>query len=545
MKRAKFYLLFLFTTFVICTNAQIFDLPIKNEIGIAGNFCELRGSHFHTGLDFRTNGVENLPIYTAAEGYVSRIVISSTGYGKAVYISHPKLGLTTLYAHFNSFSPKIDFLISSIQNKLQVNTIDTIFPSPNIWIKRGEQIGLSGNTGNSFAPHLHFEIRNTKTEVAYNPESFFKQIEDRMPPLMPKIYIYDLSNNIPKFIKEIDINQKEKSVTIDAEQIGLAISAKDYYTDKNNVMGIYSAKLSEGYNPLFQIQFDSISFSNSSQVKTVSEYAYNQVKDCYKLFNEKCGSNIFENKSNGFLVFNPYETKKIKLEIADFQKNEYFVHLHILYIPKPNAIELKPSSYDIEIDCENENSIQSKYYEIDLPQNTFPYNQVWKNSLKIKEDSTPYLSLFEENTPCMKSYSIAFRRDFFCLQCDWEKYIAVLNSKNKKKTIPLFWTDTTFVVKGLKSFGTIEFIKDITPPTISAPIIKKNKIDFVIKDSESGIRSYNGYINGKWSILYYDEKNDTIFFEGIKNDNQKKNNILIEIEDKVGNKKTLRTELFF
>jgi hypothetical protein len=545
LKRAKFYLLFLFTTFVICTNAQIFDLPIKNEIGIAGNFCELRGSHFHTGLDFRTNGVENLPIYTAAEGYVSRIVISSTGYGKALYISHPKLGLTTLYAHFNSFSPKIDFLISSIQNKLQVNTIDTTFPTPNIWIKRGEQIGLSGNTGNSFAPHLHFEIRNTATEVVYNPEPYFKQIADKIPPLLPKLYLFDLENHTPKFIREIDVNEKGKNLAIDVESLGIGISAKDYYTDKNNVMGIYSAKLYEGFNPLFQIQFDSISFSNTSQVKTVSEYNYPQIKDCYKLFNEKCSNNMFENPSNGYLLFNPNETKKVKIEISDYQGNQNYIHLLIRYIPKPSAMQIDKDPNLININCDNENIIQSQFYKIELPPNTFPFDQDWRHSLKMKMDSTPFLNLFEENTPCMKPFSISFNRNNFCLQCDWEKYIAVLNAMTHKKTIPLFWTDSTFIVKGLKSFGTIEFIKDTTLPSISTPVIKNNRIECKIKDLESGIKTYNGYINSKWHRLYYDEKNDIIFFDGLKNDNPKKNNILLEIEDKVGNKKTLETELFF
>ena len=162
----------------IFINAQILDFPLKAEVGIAGNFCELRGSHFHTGIDFRTLGTENLPINTAAEGFVSRILISSSGYGKALYITHPKLGLTTLYAHLNSFSPKIEAYISKILLENQINTIDTILTTPILWIRKGEEIGLSGNTGNSFAPHLHFEVRNTSTEVAYNPEPYFKQIID-------------------------------------------------------------------------------------------------------------------------------------------------------------------------------------------------------------------------------------------------------------------------------------------------------------------------------------------------------------------------------
>lgn len=529
----------------IFINAQILDLPLKAEVGIAGNFCELRGSHFHTGIDFRTLGTENLPINTVAEGFVSRILISSSGYGKALYITHPKLGLTTLYAHLNSFSPKIEAYISKILLKNQINTIDTILTTPILWIRKGEEIGLSGNTGNSFAPHLHFEVRNTSTEVAYNPEPYFKQIVDKIPPLLPKIYLFDLDNNTPKFIREIEINEKEKNITIDIENLGIGISAKDYYTDKNNVMGIYSAKLFEGFNPLYQIQFDSISFSNTSQVKTVSEYGYTEIKDCYKLFNEKCSNNIFENLSNGHLLFNPNETKKVKIEISDFQENQNYIHLNIRYIPKSNSYKIDENPNLIKIECDQENIIQSQYYQIVLPHKTFPYNQNFTRQLKMKIDSTPIIKLFEETTPCLKPFSISFNRSNFCLQCDWEKYIAVVNSKTSKKTIPIFWTDSTFTIKNLKSFGTIEFIKDTSLPIVSLPIFKNNRIECKIKDPESGIKSYNGYINSKWQRMYFDEKNDTLFFDGLKIDNTKKYNILLEIEDKVGNKKTLETELFF
>ena len=535
----------MFVFFGISLNAQILDLPLKTEIGIAGNFCELRGSHFHTGIDFRTHGVENLPIYTAAEGYLTRIVISSSGYGKALYISHPKLGLTTLYAHLNSFSPNIEALISRILNERKINSIDTVFSKPILWIKRGEEIALSGNTGNSFAPHLHFEVRNTVTDVAYNPESFFKQIVDKISPLLPKLYLFNIEKPSPTFIKEIEIVENENLISIDTKNIAVGISAKDYYTDKNNVMGIYSAKLYEGSNTLFQIQFDSILFSNTNQVKTVSEYSYTNIKDCYKLFNEKCSNNMFMNSNNGYLFFKPNETKNLKIETSDFKGNKSYIQFKIHYTPINNDTQIELDTNIVYLACDYDNVLQSQFYKIEISQNSFPYDLEWKHQLKMKTDSTPYLNLFEENTPCLKPYNIAFNRDYFCKECNWEKYIAVLNAKTNKKTLPLFWTDSTFVIKGIKSFGTIEFIKDTSPPIISSFIKKNYKIECKIKDLESGIKSYHGYINSKWHRLYYDEKNDVIFFEGLKNDNQKKNNILLEIEDKVGNKKMVKTELFF
>ncbi len=60
-----------------------FVLPFEGKNEIIGTFCELRPNHFHGGLDIRTNAQIGRHVLAIADGYVSRINISTTGYGKA------------------------------------------------------------------------------------------------------------------------------------------------------------------------------------------------------------------------------------------------------------------------------------------------------------------------------------------------------------------------------------------------------------------------------------------------------------------------------
>src|SRR4051812_16455698 len=88
------------------SQAQYARFYFRNPLGIPmhliANFGEIRNDHYHMGLDLRTQQRENLPVYAAAEGYVSRITIEPGGYGKCIYITHPN-GYTSLYAHLNKF----------------------------------------------------------------------------------------------------------------------------------------------------------------------------------------------------------------------------------------------------------------------------------------------------------------------------------------------------------------------------------------------------------------------------------------------------------
>ena len=84
--RVKLPILLLIICFVSELNAQqfpgidSFTSPIKPPLFFAGDFGELRPSHFHSGLDFRTQGQTGQPVLAVKDGYISRIGISPTGY---------------------------------------------------------------------------------------------------------------------------------------------------------------------------------------------------------------------------------------------------------------------------------------------------------------------------------------------------------------------------------------------------------------------------------------------------------------------------------
>ena len=142
-----------------------YHLPVDTRPALAGNYGELRPDHFHGGLDFKTDQTIGHPVYAFSDGYVRRVGINAYGYGLALYVEHPDLGLTSVYGHLDTFSKKIWKKVRERQVNEELNNCDITFGPEDLPVKYGEVIALSGNTGSSGGPHVHFELRNIPDDV--------------------------------------------------------------------------------------------------------------------------------------------------------------------------------------------------------------------------------------------------------------------------------------------------------------------------------------------------------------------------------------------
>ena len=158
-----------------------FANPLGIPMSLSANFGELRPNHWHMGLDLRTDQKENYPVFASADGYVAHIGIRPSSFGRFIIINHPN-GYSTLYAHLNKFYPDLEKYVREKQTENESWAIELDFSENDFKVKKGNEIGKSGNTGGSQGPHLHFEIRETETDRSLNPLLFGMPVQDTVPP---------------------------------------------------------------------------------------------------------------------------------------------------------------------------------------------------------------------------------------------------------------------------------------------------------------------------------------------------------------------------
>ena len=171
-----------------------FRSPVNFPVSLAGSFGEIRKNHFHSGIDIRTEGVQGKPVYAIADGYVSRVNISPGGFGKALYVAHPN-GYTSLYGHLRNYAGVIASWVKAQQIKKESFAMDVETPEGLLKVKKGDLIAFSGNSGASGGPHVHFEIRDTKTQEIIDPLDFGFMKPDGIPPKISWIKIFPFGDN--------------------------------------------------------------------------------------------------------------------------------------------------------------------------------------------------------------------------------------------------------------------------------------------------------------------------------------------------------------
>lgn len=528
-------------------------IPLKIPLYLSGNFGELRSNHFHSGIDFKTQGRTGLPVYSFDEGWVSRIGVSAWGYGNVLYVSHPN-GTTSVYAHLESFSPFIEEVVKKIQYKKETFTLDQHFKKGEIPVKRGQQIAKSGNSGSSGGPHVHFEIRDSESQDVIDPIYFFKdQIKDNRKPEIRAVRLYPLNGVVNGEQKSVTANMVKKengNETLDKTftawgEIGLGIKAYDRMSETTNIYGVKRINLYLDDKLIFSTHNNRISFSETSYLNSLTDYAdwKKNRSMVVKMFLEP--GNLYSGYgkmvNRGVVKINEERVYKFRYELEDAHENKTVFKFNVTGVKQPVPAKEKgenPFRYD------RKNSFKAENFEMTFPKGVFytdvdfkysatPSQKYYSDIHKVHENTTPLHSRCE--------MVIKLTNDTLP---DKSKYYLGTLGKNSVSYVGAEYKNGAMHAK-VRDFGTYVVTKDTTKPVIT-PFAPENwgktgKLTFKISDAHSGIRDWRGEIDGEFALFEFDGKTAKLSYkiDTARIGKGKKHKLILTVIDNCGNEKKL------
>ncbi|MEN9876387.1 MAG: hypothetical protein RLZZ529_1384 [Bacteroidota bacterium] len=534
-----------------------FSPPLDIPMQLSGNFGELRPNHFHAGFDYKTQQREGLKVYASAEGYVSRIKISTFGNGKTIYITHPN-GYTTVYAHLQKAVGPIQDFITATHYKEQSFEIEMYLKPGEIPIKKGEWIAVSGNTGASEGPHLHYEIRDSKSEFIINPMlfGFDSGCRDTKKPTISGLYVYPLfSSTVNKSNRPIVLNyslQKDGTYLSDKVlangPIGFGITADDYDDVSFNKNGVYSVNSFLNGQLKFGYQFDTHSFDDMRYVNALIDYSkYKKTgQRVQKLFmKNKYGlAFITTDAIKGQVIPTPNLDNIYRIEVADFFGNKTQITVPIQFDTTSAIIpqESRVSSYFIKstVDAVFEKENASVFFPAGTFYDDFELNFDVKNGI---------LFLHDDSVPAHSNFTISLTDSTLSKELLEKTFIARIDGDQINYNTT-YRKDSVFSTKG-KTLGKYKLVTDTIAPkvTIAKPMegkwVNQDAIQIQISDSGSGIKTYNGFLNDRWVLFEYDNKTKTIthyFADDFLLNGA--NELKVIVTDAMGNSTTFETHFF-
>ncbi|MDR1122027.1 MAG: M23 family metallopeptidase [Dysgonamonadaceae bacterium] len=549
--------------FLPTAGAQSCIAPMDIPLYLSGGFGELRNNHFHSGIDFKTQGKTGIPVKSVKGGYVSRIFVSPWGYGRALYIDHPD-GTTTVYGHLERFNDAIESFTLDSQYIKQSFKVDLYLSAKQFPVKQGTVIAYSGNTGGSSAPHLHFELRKTSTQEVQDPLMLYKKmVQDVRPPQIQSIMVYPkegqgvIGGKSAKQIISLKKNQKGKVVPSPTLQvwgkIGFAIKAYDYMSGTKNIYGVKDITLKVDGNMIFRSLIDHFSFEETRYLNSFidwKEWVYR--KSFYmKSFIEPGNKlNIYRSKGDGFFDFNEERDYLLSYLLKDSHGNTSVFDFTVQG-KKQTIPTVHPSGTFFP--CDQDNVYEKDGLTLTVPRGNlytdvyFSYDKTVYHAAYSPLYNSPLYKINENiplHTPCPLSIAVIDDR-----LAQKEKYGLISVQRGKEQWIGGDYREGKIyaTVKELSSF-TVAI--DTTPPLIRAlkPESWSNnkKISFRVIDSSSGIASWTASLNDEFALFELDGKNNHLYctFDA-RRMKPGKNILQLIVRDACGNETTFNDTIYW
>ena len=552
------------TLFSQAPEKDLFISPLRDLPSLSASFAELRSDHFHSGIDYRTGGVQGKDVLAVDEGYVYRVAVSPMGFGKALYIRHPS-GYSSVYGHLRSFRPDIEEYVRKMQYQQRRFSV-SLFPQRDQFrVARGELIAWSGNTGSSSGPHLHFELRDSSTEDPVNPLLFDLGISDRIRPVIEKVVIYPLSraSSVNKghsiaAVRAVPLNGSygvaSGVMPVIYGDTGIGIKCWDNFDNSPNRCGIYSIEMLVDGLRVYQFTADRFSFRESRYINSHIDYASRNTANEYihRLYLQPGNrlSMYDGHLGRGVLRFADDGEHEIKVFVTDKHGNRSWITFRVMSLSMP---PVQPQ----EITCSKVLPFgRASDFTADGIRLHFPAGALYDTLFlsyqargKTGVFLSPVHSVHNENVAVHDSYRMSIRPDTIIAGLEDKLCLARVNSKGQ----PSFAGGDFkygYVSGEMSSLGDYAVMIDTVPPQIKssfasgANLTGRQLFTVTISDDFSGIKSYEMLIDGEWALAEYDAKNSLLIYR--PDSDYIKENTLHRMElrviDNRGNASLLRSE---
>ena len=538
------------------------DIPLK----LSGTFGELRTNHFHSGLDIRTNSVEGLPVFAAAEGHVSRIKVSAYGYGNAVYIDHPN-GFTTVYAHLRDFDEPIASWVEKKHYDKKSFELDiALFPNE-LPVSKGQRIAFSGNTGGSGGPHLHFEVRDTKTEAVINPRHFGFKVADVVAPVIDMVEVVPYNQtaqiNRTRLPRKIPLQRHSgnaystQAITEVYGPVYLQIKTWDKHTANEFRNGVYQLVLRQNNDTLYHFKADRFEFNETRYANAVMDYEARMLnkEQLYRCL--KTSGNLLSmlprHLPNGLIQIPAGETRTYDLVVTDFDGNTASAKFQM-----KGAAEAVATLQESQIASMTERVLpnQAWHWHNDEVQLQMPANNlydtlhfVYKRSVKPYAMFSSVHSIHDARTPVHAFFELAIRQTGLVDSLRSKTVMVNININKGRTAVTGKWDGAWYRAK-VRGLGDFYLAIDTIPPTIKNINVRlegnyspKSQLRFVIGDNLAGLQSYDLYIGDSWQKTVYDGKTATLSYTFSENSPKGNLPLRLVVKDAVGNISTFQTQI--
>lgn len=532
--------------------AQQLRKPMDIPVLLSGNFGELRSNHFHSGIDFKTQGVEGKPIHSVQDGYVSRISVSPWGYGNGLYITHPD-GTTTVYGHLQKFSQKITAYLKEKQYEQESFNVNLNLTPDELPVKEGELVALSGNTGSSGGPHLHFEVRDTETEEPMDPIEYYKDlIKDTQAPKIQGVMVYSMPgkgvvNGSRRKLELKPVTAKNGKQTLTGKieawgEIGLAVKGYDYMDNTSNIYGIKDITLTADSQVIFHSNLDRFAFDESRYLNSFTDFEeWKEHRSFYIKSFVDPGNRLrfIESLNRGILTIDEPRTYHLTYQLADAFGNTTQFSIRIEGKEQPIP----------EIDTENtelfhwwsDNRFGAKGIRLTIPKGNL-YDDLYFH-YSVKEDSAALGAthiLHNKPVAFHKSAKLSLRLQTDTL--DNKQQYGIVRLQNGRRS----WTGGVYrngwIDADIKEMGSYTLGQDLVPPTITPlnPVtwVSKQAIALRLSDNLSGVQTYRGEIDGQYVLFEMNSKSVITYHFDKERLARGKHTLKLVVTDACGNQST-------